>query len=272
MDIAFCILFFAIIILLSGYYAFYSGDVTWLPTPQKLIETMLDMAFVTSVDCVIDLGSGDGRIVIAAAKRGARAFGIECDQGLVEFSRQAAAKEGLSERATFEKADIFGSDFSKATVITLFLLAHHNIQLRAKILDMKPGTRIVSNTFDMRDWHPDKIMHLEQDLDWVTAFTSRGEQCNPPWCTAYLWIVPAKVNGTWNFESGQINFIQHFQNIIGNMIVGKEKMDLFGKVNGNKIKFVAGDKEYSGTVSGNTITGTCGEECFWTCTVAEKAM
>ena len=265
MDTAFWILP-AIFALVLVYCAVYSRNVTWLPTPRDLVETMLDMAIVTSADYVIDLGSGDGRIVIAAAKRGAMALGIECNQGLVELARLAAAKEGVSERATFEKADIFGSDFSKATVITLFLLSHRNIQLRSKILDMKPGTRIVSNTFDMRDWQPDKITHLEQSLDWVTVFTSRGEQCNPTWRTAYLWIVPAKINGSWNFESGQISFIQNFQNITGNMTIGKEEMNLFGKLDGDKIRFVAGGKEYSGTVSDDTISGTCGEDCFWKCT------
>jgi hypothetical protein len=266
MDIVFWILLLAIFVLALGYCACYFGDVTWLPTPQDLVETMLDMVIVTSTDYVIDLGSGDGRIVIAAAKRGAMALGIECDQGLVESARHAAAKEGVSESAAFEKADIFRSDFSKATVITLFLLSHHNIRLRSKILDMRPGTRIVSNTFDMGDWQPDKITHLERNLDWVTVFTSHDEKCNPTWRTAYLWIVPAKVNGTWNLEGGQISFTQKFQNITGNMTIGKEDTKLTGKLDGDKISFNAGGTEYVGTVSGNTISGTCAGGCSWKCT------
>ena len=237
-----------------------------MPTPWKLVETMLDVATVSSADYVIDLGSGDGRIVIAAAKRGAMALGIECDPGLVDFARDAAAQEGVSERAAFEKADIFESDFSKATVITLFLLSHHNIQLRSKILDMKPGTRIVSNTFDMADWQPDKITHLEHNSDWVTVFTSRDEQCNPTWRTAYLWIVPAQVDGTWQMNNGKISFTQKFQNITGNMTIGNEDTKFIGKLDGDKIRFNAGGTEYTGTVSGNTISGTCGGGCCWKCT------
>jgi phospholipid N-methyltransferase len=266
MNMVFWILLFAIFVLVIGYCARYSGDVAWLPTPHELVETMLDMANVTSADYVIDLGSGDGRIVIAAAKRGAMALGIECNQDWVELARHAAAKAGVSERATFEKADIFGSDFSKATVITLFLLSHLNIQLRSKILDMKPGTRIVSNTFDMKGWQPDKIMHLEHNQDWVTIFTSWDEKCNPTWRTAYLWIVPAKVDGTWKLDDGQIIFTQKFQNITGNLTIGKEDAELIGKLDGDKISFNASDTEYIGTVSGNTISGTRGGGGSWKCT------
>jgi phospholipid N-methyltransferase len=266
MDIAYWILILAIFVLVVGYCIRHSGDVAWLPTPQELIETMLDMAIVTSADYVVDLGSGDGRIVIAAAKRGAMALGIECRQGWVEFARHAAAKEGVSERATFEKADILGSDFSKATVLTLFLLSHLNIQLRSKILDMKPGTRIVSNTFDLGDWQPDKITQLERDSDWVTVFTSQDERCNPTWRTAYLWIVPAQVDGTWTMDSGKISFDQKFQKITGILTIGTEDTKLTGKLDGVKISFNAGGTEYTGTVCGNTISGMCAGGCSWKCT------
>ncbi|MGH7829200.1 MAG: SAM-dependent methyltransferase, partial [Candidatus Binatia bacterium] len=123
-------------------------DVIWVPTPQALVDKMLDMAKVTPNDYVIDLGSGDGRTVITAAKRGARALGIEYNPDMVELSKRNAAKEGVSDRVQFVKADIFESDFSKATVITMFLLTEINLKLRPKILDLKPGTRIVSNAFD----------------------------------------------------------------------------------------------------------------------------
>src|ERR671924_916667 len=150
-------------------------DVVWVPTPQALVDKMLDLAKVTPNDYVIDLGSGDGRTVITAAKRGSKAHGIEYNPDMVELSKRAAAREGVSDKATFAKADLFESDFSQATVITMFLLSSINMKLRPKILDLKPGTRIVSNTFDMAEWKPDE-----------TASASGCEN----WCTAYLWIVP----------------------------------------------------------------------------------
>ena len=131
-------------------------DVIWVPTPQALVEKMLDMAKVTPQDYVIDLGSGDGRSVITAAKRGARALGIEYNPDMVELSKRTAAREGVSERAHFIKADLFETDFAEAQVITMFLLSSINLKLRPKILELKPGTRIVSNTFDMGDWKPDE--------------------------------------------------------------------------------------------------------------------
>src|SRR5690349_15704415 len=131
-------------------------DVIWVPTPQALVDKMLDMAKVTPRDYVIDLGSGDGRTVITAAKRGARALGIEYNPEMVELSKRNAAKEGVSDKASFMKADLFESDFSQATVITMFLLPEINLQLRPKILELKPGTRVVSNTFTMGDWTADE--------------------------------------------------------------------------------------------------------------------
>src|SRR5918992_5999257 len=122
-------------------------DVVWVPTPQVLVDKMLDMAKVTPSDYVIDLGSGDGRTVITAAKRGARAHGIEYNRDMVELSKRNAEKEGVSGKATFAQADLFKSDFSQASVITMFLLPDINLKLRPKILDLKPGTRVVSNSF-----------------------------------------------------------------------------------------------------------------------------
>ncbi len=131
-------------------------DVIWVPTPQALVDKMLDMAKVTPKDYVIDLGSGDGRTVITAAKAGSKALGIEYNPDMVELSKHNAAKEGVSDKASFVKADLFESDFSQAQVITMFLLSSINLKLRPKILDLKPGTRIVSNTFNMGDWKPDQ--------------------------------------------------------------------------------------------------------------------
>src|ERR671929_33580 len=127
-------------------------DVVWVPTPQSLVNKMLDMAKVTPQDFLMDLGSGDGRTVITAAKRGVRAMGVEYNPDMVALSKRNAAKEGVSDKAQFMKADLFESDFSQATVITMFLLPDINLRLRPRILNLKPGTRIVSNTFDMGDW------------------------------------------------------------------------------------------------------------------------
>ena len=145
-------------------------DIVWMPSPTVMVEKLLDMARVTRDDYVIDLGSGDGRNVIAAAKRGARAHGIEYDAELVEFSKRAAAKAGVADKATFEKADIFASDFSKATVIVLFLTPEMNIRLRPKLLALKPGARIVANTFAIGDWNADQSATAVDNCErWCTA-------------------------------------------------------------------------------------------------------
>src|SRR4029453_9987339 len=131
-------------------------DVVWVPTPQAVVDKMLAMAHVTKSDVVYDLGSGDGRTVISAAKLGARAYGIEYNPDMVTLSQNNAKAAGVADRATFEKADLFETDLSKANVITMFLLPSINLKLRPKILDLKPGTRIVSNTFTMEDWQADE--------------------------------------------------------------------------------------------------------------------
>jgi len=218
-------------------------DVIWVPTPQGLVDKMLDMAKVTPKDYVIDLGSGDGRTVITAAKRGAKALGIEYNPDMVELSKRTAAKEGVSDKASFVKADIFESDFSQAQVITMFLLSSINLKLRPKILDLKPGTRIASNTFDMGDWKPDETASLPG--------------CSS-WCTAHLWIVPAKVEGTWKLAQGELILKQTFQNISGTLRNGNAEMALTGKLNGEQISFNAGGTQYTGRVSGNAIEGAAG--------------
>src|SRR5262247_3819788 len=149
-------------------------DVIWVPTAQALVDKMLDMAKVTPKDYVIDLGSGDGRTVITAAKRGARAMGIEYNPDMVELSKRNAAKERVSDKASFVKADLFESDFSQATVITMFLLPDINLRLRPKILDLKPGTRIISNSFTMGDWSADEEGTVKNGC--------------ASYCTALLWI------------------------------------------------------------------------------------
>jgi hypothetical protein len=219
-------------------------DVIWVPTGQGLVNKMLDMAKVTATDYVIDLGSGDGRTVITAAKRGARALGIEYNPDMVELSKRNAVKEGVSDKATFVKADIFESDFSQATVITMFLLPELNLKLRPKILDMKPGTRIVSNSFDMGDWRADE-----------TGKVTDSDGCSY-YCTAYLWIVPAKVEGTWQLSQGTLTLKQTFQQVSGSLHSGGRDIPINGKLNGDQITFTAGGAHYSARVNGRAMDGT----------------
>ena len=227
-------------------------DVVWVPTPQELVDKMLDMAKVTPQDFVMDLGSGDGRTVITAAKRGIRAHGIEYNPDMVELSKRSAAAAGVSDKATFVKADLFETDFSQATVITMFLLPSINVKLRPKILDMKPGTRVVSNTFDMGEWKSDE--------------TAQVEGCSN-WCTAHLWIVPAKVAGTWKLPQGELNLKQTFQMISGTYRNGKVSGPITnGKLNGEQISFTVNGARYNGRVNGNAIEGTDGSGGGWKAT------
>jgi hypothetical protein len=229
-------------------------DVIWVPTPQALVDKMLDMAKVTPKDFVIDLGSGDGRTVITAAKRGSKALGIEYNPDMVELSKRNAAKEGVSDRASFIKADLFESDFSQAQVITMFLLSSINLKLRPKILNLKPGTRIVSNTFDMGDWKPDE------------SATIPG--CDS-WCTAHLWIVPAKTEGTWKLPQGELTIKQNFQMISGTLKNGNTATPINGKLNGEQISFTAEKTSYTGRVNGNSMEGTA-DGAKWSARRARK--
>lgn len=220
-------------------------DVVWVPTGQVLVDKMLDMANVTPQDYVIDLGSGDGRTVITAAKRGARALGIEYNPDLVKLSKRNAAKERVSDRATFVKADLFKTDFSRATTITMFLLPELNLRLRPKILALKPGTRIVSNTFPMGDW-------LADETETVTL-----EDGCTTWCTARLWIVPAIVEGTWRLLQGELVLTQAFQIVSGTLSSGDAATSITdGRLRGDQISFSAGGARYTGRVDGNTMEGT----------------
>jgi hypothetical protein len=217
-------------------------DVVWVPTPQMLVDKMLDMAKATPKDYLIDLGSGDGRTVITAAKRGIRALGIEYNPDMVELSKRNAAREGVNDKARFMKADLFETDFSEATVITMFLLPEINLRLRPKILDLKPGTRIVSNTFTMEDWEADETATL---TDGCTS-----------WCTALLWIVPAKVDGVWRLPQGELTLKQTFQKISGTLKVGGKNAQVAnGKLLGDVISFSAGGARYTGRVNGGSMSG-----------------
>jgi SAM-dependent methyltransferase len=221
-------------------------DVIWIPTAQALAEKMLNLAQVTPQDYVIDLGSGDGRIVITAAKRGARALGIEYNPDLVELSKRNAAREGVADKASFIKADLFESDFSAATVITMFLLPEINLQLRPVILNLKPGTRIVSNSFDMGDWTGDQSVEV-----------SREEGCDNFYCQAFLWIVPAKVEGVWKFPHGELALRQSYQMISGDMNSGTDRISITdARLSGDRIRFRIGDAQYTGRVIGAAMEGT----------------
>ena len=224
-------------------------DVVWVPTPQALVDKMLDMAKLTPQDFLIDLGSGDGRTVITAAKRGARALGIEYNPDMVELARRNAAEAKVSDKATIEKADLFESDFSKAQVITMFLLPSINMKLRPKLLELKPGTRIVSNSFTMEDWVADETSNVT-------------EGCQS-WCTALLWIVPAKVEGSWQTPQGELKLTQSFQMLSGTL-AGAVISD--ARVRGDQVMFSAGGVRYTGTVAGNAMAGTAGGSGAWTAT------
>ena len=225
-------------------------DVVWVPTPQELVEKMLDLAKLTPNDFLIDLGSGDGRTVITAAKRGATALGIEYNPDMVELSRRAAEAAGVSKKATFEKADLFETDFSKANVVTLFLLPSINMKLRPAILKMKPGTRIVANTFTMEDWEADETAQATGDC--------------VSWCTALLWIVPASAEGNWTVGNSTLNLTQKFQMLSGTM--GSQAVT--GRLRGTAITFDVGNVKYTGTVNGTTMSGTMsgGRTGNWTAT------
>jgi precorrin-6B methylase 2 len=218
-------------------------DVVWVPSPDELVEAMLNIAKVNSDDYLIDLGSGDGRTVIAAAKKGAHALGIEFNPDLVALSKRNAANEGVSDFAEFREGDLYNCDLSPATVITMFLLPEINLKLRPKILDLKPGTRVVTNTFTMGEWEAD--YEVTTDADWNT------------WNSAYLWIVPARVEGSWKMGSSELNIQQKYQIIRGTLTMdGKSFVITNGRLSGNDITFEAAGGLYTGTLKGDSMFGT----------------
>ena len=232
-------------------------DVVWIPSAEGVVDAMLRLAEVTERDYLIDLGSGDGRTVIAAAARGARALGIEYDPALVDLSRRAADAAGVSDRATFVKADIFQSDFSSASVITMFLLPSINLQLRPTLLRLKPGTRIVSNTFTMDDWLPDG--------------TSLATRPCEHWCLALLWVVPARVEGRWRLGSGVMTLSQRYQVVSGDWRSGPARVAVSaGRVRGDLLEFSLESRRCRGRVADGTIAGTCDSPTGTTPWTAER--
>jgi precorrin-6B methylase 2 len=218
-------------------------DVVWVPTPQELVNKMLEIAKVTPNDFLIDLGSGDGRTVITAAKIGAKAMGIEYNPDMVALSKENARKEGIGDKAEFIQADLYETDLSKATVITMFLLPEINLKLRPRLLDLKPGTRIVSNTFTMGEWEADQ--EATTDENWNS------------WNTAYLWIIPAKAGGKWKLGNGELNLTQEFQFVRGTLTSGGKSLTVTdGRLQGNSISFTVNDEKYTGTVGDKIMKGT----------------
>ena len=237
-------------------------DVIWVPTPDEIVERMLRMAQTTANDYVIDLGSGDGRIAIAAAKKfGARSAGLEYNPDMVKLSQKNAEREGVGAKAKFQQADIFVTDFSQATVVTMYLLPNLNLKLRPTILGMKPGTRVVSHSFTMEDWQPDE--------------TSSVDGRN-----AYLWIVPANVAGGWrlsaNGQAHEVSFDQRYQKIEGTIGLGHSQGGLRdARLRGSGISFAYVDnngvkRDYSGRVTGGKMEGSFradnGTEGRWSAT------
>lgn len=223
-------------------------DVVWVPTPERLIQRMLQMADTSSRDVVVDLGSGDGRIPIAAAKLfGARGIGIEFDPDLVRYSIGAAAREGVSDRVRFAREDFFQTDLSEATVVTLYVSPTIMIRLRPRLLALKPGTRVVSHQFTLADWEPDEMARVES-------------------VPAYLWVVPASAVGTWQLTLGkdayELVLSQEYQMLRGAARWGGKNSPVAGgRLRGETIRFSFADKNgdvraFSGRMSGDRMEGT----------------
>ena len=231
-------------------------DVVWVPSTMEMVEKMLDVAKVTPQDVVMDLGSGDGRMIIAAAKRGATAVGVEYTPEMVELSRGKAKEAGVADKATFVQGDMYVADISKATVMALFLLPHNLDKLKDKLLALEPGSRIVLNTYAITGWEPD---YKE---------TMTGE-CSS-WCTVLLHYVPARVAGAWTLPQGELTLTQENQMISGELLSGGQRTQVTGKLEGNDITFTAGGVEYSGRVNGNRMDGVRADnKQRWTATRAK---
>jgi hypothetical protein len=227
-------------------------DVIWVPTPDEVVDRMLTMAQVTPNDFVMDLGAGDGKIAIAAAKKfGARALGIEYNPDMVKHAQANAQAAGVAGKASFRQADIFATDFSQATVITLYLLPALNMKLRPQLLSMRPGTRVVSHSFTMEDWEADEISSMD------------GRR-------AYFWLVPATVMGSWTLDTGrdkvELALEQTFQKINGTVTFGPVQGGLRdAKLRGPNISFAYVDasglrRDFNGRVNGARMEGSFRDE------------
>jgi SAM-dependent methyltransferase len=218
-------------------------DVVWVPNPPEMVEKMLDLARVTPQDLVIDLGSGDGRNVIAAGKRGARGRGVEYNADLVEYSRRQAGLAGVADRVTFVQGDMYEADFSDATVLALFLLPENLRKLMPKFAELAPGTRIVANTFGLPGWTPDSTVRMD-------------DGCRS-WCEAMLYIVPAQAQGSWRLEGGSLALQQEHQALTGTLTAGDRTAPVEnGVVRIDRITFTVDGATYSGRVKGDRIEGS----------------
>lgn len=221
-------------------------DVVWVPTPASVVEKMLDAASVTARDFVIDLGSGDGRNVIAAAKRGAQALGVEYNNDMVELARRITEREGVTEKAKFVQGDMYEADISQASVLALFLLTENMNKLAPKFLALKPGTRIVSNTFTITDWTPEHTQRLE-------------DGCGA-WCDILLYLVPANVAGRWRLPAGELTLEQKAQTVQGTLTSDGQSLQLEeGRLSGSKLTFAVNGTKYTCEIDGNTMRGTAGD-------------
>ena len=242
-----------------------AGDVVYVPTPQVVVETMLKMAKVGPKDFIIDLGSGDGRIVITAAKKfGARGFGVDLDEVLLKRANESAKAEGVADRAQFVEENLFETDLSKATVITSYLLPEMNEKLRPKILRLKPGTRVVAHDYHMGEWQPD---------DNDTLSVPEKTVGNPGTSYVFLWYVPANAAGKWEARvpvngktlAVHLDLSQRFQILSGKGQINAANAHLQGaRVRGEDVTFwlttgsgaSAVRHEFNGRIQGDTINGT----------------
>ena len=267
---------FALLALLASAARAQSSlgeGVPYIQTPQVVVDKILDLAEVGLDDFLIDLGSGDGRIVIAAAKnRGARGFGVELDTSLVDLSNEAARKAGVADRARFFARDLFDTDISQASVLTMYLLPEVNLELRPRILaQLKPGTRVVSHDWDMGEWRPDAKVVLEGLTKPVMPIQASS---------IYLWIVPARVAGSWRLqvdgagaeEAMEVEFTQRFQEISGVVRRTRGRTLLqSAHLRGPEIRFAVIDEtqrpsvpmQFFGRVYGDTMEGTTGAGRRW---------
>ena len=220
-------------------------DVVWVPSPPDMVNKMMELGAVTAKDFVIDLGSGDGRNVIAAAKLGARALGVEYNADMVALSKKLALEAGVGDKAQFVQADMYEFDISKATVMALFLLPVNMNRLAPKFFNLAPGSRIVANTFGIEGWEPDARVTLPS-----------ASECES-WCEALLWIVPAKIAGTWAMPDGSMTLTQDYQTVQGTITIGGQaETVVMGRLRGEEFTFTAGGRTYKGIAKGDTMSGS----------------
>jgi 16S rRNA G966 N2-methylase RsmD len=238
------------------------GDVVYVPTPQVVVDTMLEMAKVSAKDYLIDLGSGDGRIVItAASKFGASGFGVDLDTYLLKLANQNAKKAGVTDKVHFVEENLFTTDLSRATVITSYLLPEMNLKLRPKLMSLKPGTRIVAHDYHLGEWDPDEQREL------VVPEKKVG---TPGISYVFSYVVPARVPGKWQslLNIGgretpmEFNLQQEFQEVEGRVEIRDRSAELRGRILGERIRLVAGGRggiprhEFTGQIGDGSITGT----------------